>query len=235
MLELLRRDHHVAAAEQRRVAREAVARGDTHERDLAAEAREQLKRTAVQARDDRHVDVAWAPAAALGEQHHRQSPSLRELEQAVLLCVVAPALGTGEHHVVVGQRHARTAVDLAHAAHEPVGGGARDQLLAWASALLGGEQQRPILHERVRVEQVGDVLARRAVAALVALRDSVGPRRVQADLVALAHRAQVRALAVARRCRRGRRGGSAAGTVAVAGLQGQQQLTLLNFLSDRHR
>ena len=156
------------------------------------------ERAAVEARDDRHVDVARAPAAALGEQHHRQPPPLGELEQAVLLGVVAHALRAGEHRVVVGHRHARPAVDLADAADEPVGGGARDQLLARAPALLGGEQQRPVLDERALVEQVGEVLARRAPAALVALRDRVGPRRVEADLVALAHRAQVRALAVAR-------------------------------------
>ena len=69
-------------------------------------AREQLERPAVEARDDRHVDVARAPAAALGEQHHRQPPPLGDLEQAVLLQVVAHALGAGEDRVVVGHRHA---------------------------------------------------------------------------------------------------------------------------------
>ena len=146
------------------------------------------------------------PAAALGEQHHRQPPALGQLEQAVLLGVVAHPLGAGQHRVVVGHRHAAVAVDLADATHEPVGGGAGDQLLARASPLLGGEQQRPVLDERALVEQVGEVLARRAPPALVALGDRVRPRRVQADLVALAHGAQVRPLALARGGRGGRRG-----------------------------
>ena len=63
-------------------------------------------------------------------------------------------------------------------------------------ALLGGEQQRPVLDERVGVEQVGEVLARRAPAALAALRDRLRPCRVEPDLVTLAHRPQVLPLAV---------------------------------------
>ena len=66
-----------------------------------------VERAAVEPGDDRHVDVARAPAAALGEQHHRQPAPLGELEQAVLLEVVAHALRAGQHRVVVGHRHAR--------------------------------------------------------------------------------------------------------------------------------
>ncbi len=94
-------DHHVAAAEQRGVAREAVARRDADERHEAAELREQRERAAVQTRDDRHVDVAGAPAAALREQHHRQPAALGQLEQAVLLGVVAHPLGARQDGVVV--------------------------------------------------------------------------------------------------------------------------------------
>ena len=144
---VLARDHHVAAAEQRGVAGEAVARGDADERHEAAEPREQREGAAVQPGDDRHVDVARAPAAALGEQHDRQPAPLGDLEQPVLLGVVAHPLRAGEHRVVVGHRHARAAVDLADARDEPVGGRARDQLLARAPALLRGEQQRPVLDE----------------------------------------------------------------------------------------
>jgi len=64
-------DHHVAAAEQCGVAGEAVARGDADQRHEAAELGEQRERAAVEARDDRHVDVARASTATLGEQHHR--------------------------------------------------------------------------------------------------------------------------------------------------------------------
>ena len=228
-------DHHVAAAEQRGVAREAVARGDAHQRHEAAERGEQLERAAVQAGDDRHVDVARAPAAALGEQHHRQAPPLGDLEQAVLLEVVAHALGARQDGVVVGHRHARAGPSTSPTpADEAVGGRARDQLLARCAALLRGEQQRPVLDEAALVEQVGEVLARGAPAALVPARDRVGARGVQADLVALAHRREVRALAG----RRGpaRRGGSRARRRApLAGLERQQQLALLDGVADRHR
>ena len=171
---VLGRDHDVAAAEQRGVAGEAVAGGDADERHEAAELGEQRERAAVEAGDDRHVDVAGPPAAALGEQHDRQPAALGDLEQPVLLGVVAHALRAGEDRVVVGHRHARLAVDLADAADEAVGGRARDQLLARAPALLRGEQQRPVLDEAALVDEVGEVLARGAPAALVAARDGVG-------------------------------------------------------------
>ena len=79
---VLGRDHHVAAAEQRGVAREAVPGGDPHERDQPAEAREQVEGAAVEARDDRRVDIARSPAAALGEQHHRQPAGARRARTA---------------------------------------------------------------------------------------------------------------------------------------------------------
>ncbi len=149
---VLARDHHVAAPEQRRVAGEAVARGDAHQRHATAQAGEQLERAAVEPGDDRHVYVARTPSAALREQHDWQSASLGELEQAVLLHVVAHALRARQDGVVVGHRDARASIDLADAADQPVGGGARDQLLAGATALLGREQQRPVLDVGVLVE-----------------------------------------------------------------------------------
>ena len=48
-----------------------------------------------------------APAAALGEEHDRQPPALRQLEHAVLLVVTHVALGAGHHRVVVGDDDAR--------------------------------------------------------------------------------------------------------------------------------
>ena len=121
------------------------------------------------------------PAAALGEQHDRQPAPLGDLEQAVLLEVVAHALRAGQDRVVVGHRHARAAVDLADARDQAVGGRARDQLLARAPALLGGEQQRAVLDEGVLVDELGEVLARRAPPALAASGDRVRARRVEAD------------------------------------------------------
>ena len=94
-------DDDVAAAEQRRVAGKAVAGGDPDERHECAQPREQVKGAAVKPGDDRHVDVARAPAAALGEQHHRQPTVLGEFEQPVLLEVIAHPLGAGEDGVVI--------------------------------------------------------------------------------------------------------------------------------------
>ena len=196
---VLGRDHDVAAPEQRGVAREAVAGGDADERHQAAQAREQLERAAVEAGDDRHVDVAGPSAAALGEQHDRQPAALGDLEQPVLLEVVAHALRARQDGVVVGHRHAPAALDLADPADQAVRRRARDQLLARAPALLGGEQQRAVLDERPLVHELREVLARGAPAALAAARDRVRARRVEAERVALAHRLQVRAFATVAR------------------------------------
>ena len=63
------------------------------------------------------------------------------------------------------------------AAHEAVGGRARDQLLAGAPLLLGGEQQWPVLDERPRVEQLGEVLAGGAPPVIVAAGHGLLARR----------------------------------------------------------
>ncbi len=151
---ILCRDDHVAAAEQRGVAREAVARGDADQRHEAAQSGEQLKRAAVKARDDRHVHVARPPAAPLREQHDRQPAALCDVEQAVLLEVVAHALRSRQHRVVVGHGHARMAVDVADPGDEPICRRAGHQLLARAPSLLGGEQQRAVLDEGTVVDEL---------------------------------------------------------------------------------
>ena len=77
----LRRDDHVAAAEQRGVAGEAAARGDADQRREAAEPRELREGRHVEARDAEALRVARPPAAALGEQDDRQPLLLGELER----------------------------------------------------------------------------------------------------------------------------------------------------------
>ena len=114
--------------------------------------REQREGAAIESRDDRHVHIPRPSSATLGEQHQRQPAALGDLEEAVLLEVVAHALGAGEHRVVVGHRHARLTVDLADARHETVRGRARDQLLARAASLLSSKQQRSVLDEAALVE-----------------------------------------------------------------------------------
>src|SRR5581483_10271796 len=90
------RDHDVAAAEERGVAREAAARVDADERDEPAEPAPVVERPAVEAGDAGRVGVAWAPAAALREEHDRQAPLRRELEESILLPMVLEPLRPGE-------------------------------------------------------------------------------------------------------------------------------------------
>ena len=105
-----RRDDDVAAAEQRGVAGEAAARDDADQRREAAEPGELRRRSARRGRvTPSAIRVAGPAAAAFGEQHHRQALPLGELEQAVLLLVVALPLRAGKHRVVVGDHQAARA------------------------------------------------------------------------------------------------------------------------------
>ena len=184
-------DDHVAAAQQRRVAREAVARHDPHQRYQAAQSSEQVKGAAVEPGHDRHVDITRAPAASLGEEHDGKPGALCELEQAVLLGVIAHSLRAREHGVVVGHRDDAAAIDLAHPRDEAVGGRARNELLARAPTLLGREDQGAVLHEGALVEEVCEVLPRRASSALASPRHRLGPRCIEAKSVARAHRLKI--------------------------------------------
>src|SRR5204863_7647394 len=117
------------------------------------------------------------------------------------------------------------AFDLAPATPQPVGRRARDQLLAGAPPLLGGEEQGAVLHERSLVDEVGQVLARRAPALLVATRNRLRACCVQADGMSLANRAQVRSHP-RRLAARGRRPVAGRERLGVGG-EGEQRLALL--------
>ena len=86
-------------------------------------------------------------------------------------------------------------VDRADAADEPVGRCALDQLLERAPAALRGDDERRVLDEAALVDEVGDVLPRRA---LPASRDGARPRRAGGG------RARHRAARAPRRDRRAR-------------------------------
>ena len=194
----LGRDDHVAAAQQHRVARKAATVGDAHERHQAAELGEEGEGPAVQPRAADAVGIARPAAATLGQQHHRQAVVLGDLEHAVLLAVVVPALGARQHHVVVGHHHGlrllgaeEVAVDAGHARHHAVALGVGDQVLHRAAAALRSHHQRAVLHERARIDEVGHVLARRAVAPTVTLGNSVGPVLVEAEAATVEHFGQI--------------------------------------------
>ena len=134
--------------------------------------------------------------------------------------MTAHALGAGQHRVVVGHHHAPPALDLTDPTHQAVGGSAGDQILARAPALLGGEEERPILDESTLVDEVREVLASGAPPALMALGDGLSARAIQPARVTLAHRLEVGALAVAfRSARLPPPCGSAAGDRSAAALE----------------
>ena len=124
---------------------------------------------------------------------------LGDLEHAVLLAVVVTALGARQHHVVVGHDHGlgllgaeQVAVDAGHACHHAVALGVGDQVLHRAAAALRRHHQRAVLHERAGIDEVGHVLARRAVAPTVTLGHGVGPVLVEAEAAAVEHFGQIR-------------------------------------------
>ena len=143
-------DHHVAAAEDGRVAGEAPAVGDADPRHEPAQPAPQVERRRVQARDPRCVGVPRPAATALGEEDDGQPPALDDVEQAVLLVVVAEALRARQHGVVVGEDRGGAAVDRADAADQAVGRRAGDQVVERPAAALGGDHQRAVLDERAR-------------------------------------------------------------------------------------
>ncbi len=166
---------------------EAVARGDAHERDQAAEVREQVEGAAVEARDDRHVDVARAAAAALGEQHDRQPPPLGELEQAVLLHGCARPACRRE------PCSRRTSPRMA---------GPRPRPLHLRAHPPGCARSAPRACAGAPARRIAAARTRRRCPRRAALTGSRGagrargagrgrPRRVQTERVALAHRLQV--------------------------------------------
>ncbi len=144
-----------------------------------------LNARASSAETDGIVGVARPSAAAFGEEHGRQPHPLDQFEEAVLLAVAEGALGAGEHRVVVGQHGAgaalvaeEVAVDARGARHQPVGRGARDQVVEVAAVALGGDGEPSVLDERVRVDEVVDVLPGGAAVRRVPALDRVGPGRV---------------------------------------------------------
>ena len=137
------------------------------------------------------VGVARAPAAALGEHDQGQPLPLGQLEQPVGLAVVHVALGAGQHAVVVGHHRDRTAVDRRGAQDQPVGRGARDEVIQRAAAALRRDGQRAVLGEAARVGQVGDVLPGRPASGGVAPLGHLGPSLVQPGPVPLPDLGQI--------------------------------------------
>ncbi len=184
-------DDHVADAEHRRVAGEAVPGVDADQRYQAAEPGEVQERPTVEQADTGGIGVARAPTSTLGEEHDRQTHRFGQVEQAVLLAMVLLTLGTRQDRVVVRDRdHLRRVtfeqitVDGADAPDHAVSGGALDELVEASPPPLSCDHQRSVLDERTLVDQVGDVLARRAPTDRAAAFDRLRASRVETDRMA---------------------------------------------------
>ncbi len=180
-------DPQVGTAGDHGVAREAAAGHDGDPRHDALQLAPQREGADVERGDQREVDVAGSPAAALGEEHRRQAHPADDLEEPVGLAVAAHALGAGHDEVVVGENRARDAVDGRRTPDDAVGRGLHDELGERPALLLGGGDEAPVLHERARVDEVGDVLPRRPPALRVPPGDLVRSRLVGGEEAAGEH------------------------------------------------
>ena len=179
-------DDHVATGEQSGVAREAAAVVHADQGNEPRELGELGESVGVEGDPRPRVVVAGPAAAALGEEHERQTEAIRQVEQAVLLVVVAAALGAGEYGVVVGEDHRpgvlvveEVAVDRRGAGHHAVGGRVLAQLLVAVLLVLPRHDQRPVLLERPGVDELLDVLPGRLKAEPPAPGDGLRPVLVQ--------------------------------------------------------
>ena len=141
---------------------------------LPLERAEQGEGLGVESGHDRHVGVAGASAAALGEEHDREAQPLDELEEAVLLAVVHLALGAGQDGVVVRQdgaagpvRPKRSPLTRPMPATRPSAGRVGDEVFGAAARPLGRDDEAAVLLEGAVVAQVLDVLPGRAAASRV--------------------------------------------------------------------
>ena len=195
---ILGRDDHVADAEHRRVAREAVPGIDPHQRHQPAQPGEEEEGPTVEEADTRGIGVAGPPTSTLGEEDHGKTHRLGQREQTILLAVVLQALRTGQHRVVV--RHGddlsgvpleQIAVDRADPADHPVGRSALDQLVDRTPPALSRDHQRAVLDERAFVDEVGDVLACGAPTDRPASFDRLGTSCIETHRVTGVHLLEV--------------------------------------------
>ena len=168
-------DGDVAAAEERGVAGEAPAGGDPDRPYPPRQGSEGMERLGVEAGDDGVVRISGPTSPALGEEHHGEALAPDEVEDPVLLLMVALTLRAGQHHGVVAQYGHRPPGDGGGAAHEPVTGGPGDQVLDAAAPGLRRVGETAVLDEGAGIDEVGHVLPGRAQPPAVALGHGIGP------------------------------------------------------------
>ena len=176
-----RGNDHVAATQQRRIARKATPGHHTHHRHTAIEARKRGKSRQVQAGHDGHIDITGAPTAAFGKQHHRQIVLQGDAQHAVGLLVVAHALRARQHGEVVGHDHDTLAIHATDARDHAVGRCVAHQVVGCAAAALRRHSQSTVFDKRAGVTQIGDVFAGGAQAQSVAFGHRLGAQRVMRE------------------------------------------------------
>ena len=208
-------DDHVAAAQQRCVARKAAPSHHAQHRHPAVEPRKRCEGGQVQTGHDGDVDITRSAATALGKQHHRQLVSQGHTQHAVGLLVVAHALCARQHREVVGHDHHALAIDAADACDHAVRWGVSHQIVCAAAPTLCGHGQGAVLHKGIGITQRRDVFAGRAQALRVALGHGFGASSVVGEGQAGLQLLQVRALA-----QRWRRLGDGSGGLGLGGCIG---------------
>jgi len=155
---------------------------------------EQGESHAVESGNTGGVGVARATAATFGEKDDGKSHVFDNGEESVFLSMVEITLGSGQHCVVVRRNGNRDTVDGGDATHQAVSGGVGNEILETASLALCCDGKRAKLAKRTGIDEVGDVLARRALAALMAAGNSLGAGGVGGQMSALLVGGKVAAL-----------------------------------------
>ena len=161
----------VGVAEDRRHARDAVARDPDAQEVLALVA-------AGRRREVRAEQVGQAPAVGIAQHDQRKALAGGEAHDLALLARADLARRAGQHGGVVGDHADLAPVDQAHA------GDARVRRRALADLGPVGVREHAELHERAVVDQQRDPLARGAPPAGVVRGDALGPTHGQRECAA---------------------------------------------------
>ena len=124
-----------------------------------------------------------AAAGAVDQAQHRQAQFAGHHLGALQLLAQAAVVGAAAHGEIVAGDHHRPAVNPA-APHDQVGRHHVDERALLVVARLAGD--RADLVERTRVEQAGDALAHRQLAAVVLTLDLVRPAHSAPEFLAFA-------------------------------------------------
>src|SRR5581483_1451197 len=157
----------VGTGDQRRIAGEAATVNHRNHRHQARQLRKGGECPGVDCYPRTSMIVAGPATSSLAKEYKRQTEAVTELEDAILLIVVAATLCAGKHRIViVDQRRTRprfvkeVAINRAGAGDDAVAWRVPPQLLHRVALVLARHDQRPVFVERTRIDQACDVFAR---------------------------------------------------------------------------